>query len=158
MPDAFLYRQIHTAPLLVANQAGATSTDTIHRTRIHAGVNRERLCGAMVNSLTFASAETGGRSYGGGVLELEPREAEDLPVPYRFAGELDLDYLETRLRAGDLPSALEHGDDVLLRRGCGMSRSDIRRARAGWDRLRQRRQRRRSSSARRQLINEPQAA
>lgn len=158
VPDAFLYRQIHTAPLLVANQAEATSTDTIHRTRIHAGVHRERLCGAMVNSLTFASAETGGRSYGGGVLELEPREAEDLPVPYRFAGELDLDYLETRLRAGDLPSALEHGDDVLLRRGCGMSRSDIKRARAGWDRLRQRRQRRRSSSARRQLVNEPQAA
>ena len=150
VPDAFLYRQIHTAPLLVSNQAQATSTDTIHRTRIHAGVDRERLCGAMVNSLTFASAETGGRSYGGGVLELEPREAENLPVPYRFAADLDLEYLDTRLRAGDLPGALAHGDDVLLRRGCGMSPSDIKRARTGWDRLRRRRQRRRSGGARRQ--------
>ena len=148
VPDAFLYRQIHTAPLLVANQAGATSTDTIHRTRIHAGVDRERLCGAMINSVTFACAETGGRSYGGGVLELEPREAECLPVPYRFAGELDLDYLDARLRAGDLPSALAHGDDVLLRRGCGMSQRDVELARAGWDRLRSRRQRRRSGARR----------
>ena len=144
VPDAFLFRQIHTAPLLVANQAGATSTDTIHRTRVHTGVDRERLCGAMINSLTFASAEVGGRSYGGGVLELEPREAERLLVPYEFAASLDLDYMEERLRAGDLPSALAHGDDVLLRQGCGMSRTELKAARSGWDRLRRRRQRRRA--------------
>ena len=149
VPDAFLFRQIHTAPLLVANQAGATSTDTIHRVRIHTGVDRERLCGAMVNSLTFASAEIGGRSYGGGVLELEPREAEHLPVPYRFAEDLDLDYLEARLRAGDLASAVAHGDEVLLRRGYGMSRSEVNAAHSGWNRLRQRRQRRRSGTSRR---------
>lgn len=40
-------------------------------------------------------------------------------VPYRFAGDLDLDYLEARLRAGDLASAIAHGDEVLLRRGYG---------------------------------------
>lgn len=144
VPDAFLYRQIHTAPLLVANHAGATSTDTIHRARVRSDVDRERLCGAMINSLTFASAEIGGRSYGGGVLELEPREAEGLLVPYRFAGDLDLDFIEARLRASDLPSALAHGDDVLLRRGYGMSRNDVRTARSGWERLRKRRQRRKS--------------
>ena len=144
VPDAFLFRQIHTAPLLVANQAGATSTDTIHRTRVRAGVDRERLCGAMINSLTFAAAEIGGRSYGGGVLELEPREAERLLVPYEFAAHLDLDFLEARLRVGDLPSALAHGDDVLLRRGCGMSHGELKAVRSGWDRLRRRRQKRKA--------------
>ena len=149
VPDAFLFRQIHTAPLLVANQAGATSTDTIHRTRVHADVDRERLCGAMINSLTFASAELGGRSYGGGVLELEPREAERLLVPYQFAARLDLDYMDERLRAGDLPSALAHGDDVLLRHGCGMSPAELKAVRSGWDRLRRRRQRRRAGGTHR---------
>ena len=148
VPDAFLYRQIHMAPLLAANHAAATSTDTIHRVRVHARVDREQLCGAMVNSVTFACAEVGGRSYGGGVLELEPREAENLPVPYQFAGELDLDYLDARLRAGDLPGALAHGDDVLLRRGCGMSQREVERASRGWSRLRSRRQRRRSGARR----------
>ena len=143
VPDAFLFRQIHKAPLLVANHAGATSTDTIHRVRVRGDVDCDRLCASMVNSLTFAWAEVCGRSYGGGVLELEPREAEGLFVPYRFAGDLDVDYVDDRLRAGDLKSALDHGDDILLRRGCGLSVRDMRRAREAWDRLRQRRQRRR---------------
>ena len=143
VPDAFLFRQIHTAPLLAVNRAGATSTDTVHRVRVYGGVDRDRLAGAMVNSLTFAWAEVAGRSYGGGVLELEPREAETLLVPYQFAGELDLDFLDSRLRKGDLPAALAHGDDILLRRGCGMSTDEIERLRSGWNRLRLRRQRRR---------------
>ncbi len=143
VPDAFLFRQIHTAPLLAVNCAGATSTDTVHRVRVHGGVDGDRLAGAMVNSLTFAWSEVAGRSYGGGVLELEPREAETLLLPYQFAGELDLEFLDSRLREGDLPAALAHGDDVLLRRGCGLSKGDIERLRSGWNRLRLRRQRRR---------------
>ena len=146
VPDAFLFRQIHKAPLLVANDAGATSTDTIHRVRVRGDVDRDRLCASMVNSLTFAWAEVCGRSYGGGVLELEPREAENLFVPYGFTGDLDVDYVDDRLRAGDMKAALDHGDDVLLRRGCGLSKTDVRRARDGWNRLRQRRQRRRQGA------------
>ena len=142
VPDAFLYRQIHHAPLLVANHARATSTDTIHRVRMAEGVDTETLCASMVNSFTFAWAEVCGRSYGGGVLELEPREAEKLLVPYRFAAALDIDYVDRRLRAGDLEAAMDHGDDVLLKRGCGLSDRDVARARAAWNRLRLRRQRR----------------
>ena len=148
VPDAFLFRQIHTAPLLAVNRAGATSTDTVHRVRIYGGVDRDRLAGAMVNSLTFAWSEVVGRSYGGGVLELEPREAEALLVPYQFADQLDLEFLDARLRQGDLLAALAHGDDVLLRRGCGMSTDEIERLRSGWDRLRLRRQRRRRERSR----------
>ena len=39
------------------------------------------LAAASINSVTFAFSEVMGRSYGGGVLELEPREAEPLPFP-----------------------------------------------------------------------------
>ena len=143
VPDAFLFRQIHHAPLLAANHARATSTDTIHRVRVAAGVDVDLLCASMVNSLTFAWAEVCGRSYGGGVLELEPREAERLLVPYRSAEGPDLEYLDRRLRAGDLEGALDHGDRVLLKHGCGFSDRDVQRARAAWNRLRSRRHRRR---------------
>ena len=142
-PDAFLFRQIHQAPLLVANRAGATATDTIHRVRVASGVDVESLCASMVNSLTFAWAEVCGRSYGGGVLELEPREAEKLLVPYQFTAGLDMEHIDSRLRAGDLEGALDHGDDVLLRKGCGLSRKEVAQARSAWNRLRLRRQRRR---------------
>ncbi len=143
VPDAFLFRQIHHAPLLAANRACATSTDTIHRVRVAAGVDVDSLCASMVNSLTFAWAEVCGRSYGGGVLELEPREAERLLVPYRFSEGLDLEYIDRRLRAGDLEGAMDHGDRVLLKSGCGFADRDVRSARAAWNRLRSRRHRRR---------------
>lgn len=142
VPDAFMFRQIHKAPLLVANHCGATTTDTIHRVRVYGGVRTEALCASVVNSLTFAWSEVCGRSYGGGVLELEPREAECLLVPYRHSEQLDLTYIDQRLRAGELEAALDHGDSCLLKSGCGLSRQDISIARSAWNKLRLRRQRR----------------
>jgi len=141
-PDAFLFRQIHHAPLLVANGAQATATDTIHRVRTGRGIKVERVAASLVNSLTFAWAEACGRSYGGGVLELEPKEAEKLLMPYEFAESLDLDHLDAKLRKGELEAAVDHGDRVLLQEGCGFSRSDVLRVRRAWNRLRQRRQKR----------------
>ena len=81
MPDAFLLRQIHLAPRMTANTAGATTTDTVHRVRVYEGTDPQALSVAFHNSATFAFAEIMGRSYGGGILELEPREAELLPMP-----------------------------------------------------------------------------
>ena len=37
---------------------------------------------SFYNSLTLVFAETDGRYYGGGVLELTPREFKKLPIPY----------------------------------------------------------------------------
>lgn len=142
-PDAMLFRQIHTMPLLVANHAGVTTTDTIHRVRVRAGVDVDHLCASMVNSLTCAWAEVGGRSYGGGVLELEPREAETLRVPFACSGTVDVDYVDARLRAGEFEQALDHGDEVLLRRGCGWSSKDVGHVRTAWKKLSARRHRRR---------------
>ena len=64
------------------NGAKATSTDTIHRVRVKKDVDIRLLTTVFFNSLTLAWAEVCGRSYGGGVLELEPREAEELPIFY----------------------------------------------------------------------------
>ena len=143
VPDAFLFRQIHHAPLLVANHAQSTSTDTIHRVRVFPGVLTERLCASMVNSLTVAWSEVVGRSYGGGVLELEPREAEKLPVPYNHAGEVDADFIDRKLRLGEISAALDHGDKVLLQEGCGYTSRELKLMRSAWTRLRERRQVRR---------------
>ena len=66
-----------------------------------------------------------------------------VPIWARFvflALVLDVYYVDERLRVGDLKNALDHGDDILLRHGCGLSMTDVKRAREAWDRLRQRRQ------------------
>ena len=77
-PDAFMLRQISSYPKVILNSTQATSTDTIHRVKMNANIQPDILIASFHNSLTFAFAEVFGRSYGGGVLELEPREAEAL--------------------------------------------------------------------------------
>ena len=142
-PDAFLFRQIHDAPLLVANEAGATSTDTIHRVRFKRELSARTLAAAFCNSLTFAWAEVCGRSYGGGVLELEPREAEELPIPLEAAAALDTDRLDAILRESGVEAALDYSDPILLGEGLRLPAGEIDAVRASWGQLRDRRKNRR---------------
>lgn len=139
VPDGFLFRQIHSHPLLVVNTAGAVSTDTIHRVRVRDGINVEILAASFVNSLTFAWAEVAGRSYGGGVLELEPREAQGLPVPYFENSALDTEKIDDLIRSGKIELALDYVDDLLLVKRLGFSTSQVKSIRSAWHELRDRR-------------------
>lgn len=138
-PQAFMLRQIHTYPKLILNDASATSTDTIHRVRLRNGTPARTVTSAFLNSLTFAFSEVIGRSYGGGVLELEPNEAEKLPLPLAGAETLDLDDLDRLLRLGKIEAVLDITDQTLLRDGLGLSAEDTARLRAIWQKLRDRR-------------------
>jgi adenine-specific DNA-methyltransferase len=139
VPDAFLLRQIHGYPKLILNQAQATSTDTVHRVKLKNGTNGREITAAFLNSLTFAFSEVKGRSYGGGVLELEPNEAEQLPLPTKGAENLDLKELHTLLLKDDIDSVLDITDRALLIKGLGLSLKDVGSLRAIWKKLRDRR-------------------
>jgi adenine-specific DNA methylase len=139
-PDAFLLRQIYDHPRIIANTAGAISTDTIHRVRMLNGVPPARLAAASVNSVTFGFAEVMGRSYGGGVLELEPREAEALPFPDPHALTLqDVKHVDWLLRGGRLIDALDHVDRRLLIETLHLEPRMVKTLRLVWERLRDRR-------------------
>jgi adenine-specific DNA methylase len=143
VPGAFMLRQIYEFPKVVANKTGATSTDTIHRVRLKPGVDGERLAAASINSLTFAFSEVMGRSYGGGVLELEPREAEALPFPDPQAlRRSDVTKIDSLIRSGDVRAALDIADERLLRQALGLSPKAIQDLRSVWVTLRERRLRR----------------
>ena len=94
---------------------------------------------AFLNSLTYAFSEVIGRSYGGGVLELEPNEAEKLPLPLICADRLDLNELDRHLREGNISTVLDITDEVLLRQGMGLSIEETRMIRRIWQKLRDRR-------------------
>jgi adenine-specific DNA methylase len=143
-PDAFMLRQIYDHPRVIANLTDATATDTIHRVRMINGLPPLKLATASINSVTFAFSEVLGRSYGGGVLELEPREAEELPFPDPDGLTMrDVKAVDRRLRAGDLIGALDYVDSKLLD---GMEPQLIQELRAVWTTLRDRRAKRASSS------------
>ena len=69
---------------LTTNQAGARHLNSVHGVYLKEEVReiaREVLPVASLNSMTLLGAELVGRSYGGGVLKIEPREADRWWVP-----------------------------------------------------------------------------
>jgi hypothetical protein len=103
------------------------------------------MAAAFCNSLTFAWAEVCGRSYGGGVLELEPREAEELPIPLDAAAAIDEKKLDGILRNSGVEAALDYSDPILLGDGLGMSTSEVKAVRDCWVQLRDRRKNRKQA-------------
>jgi adenine-specific DNA-methyltransferase len=142
-PDAFMFRQIHDFPRVVVNEARATCTDTIHRVRVAPGLDVNDIASMCFTSLTAASAEIEGRSYGGGVLELEPTEAERLLVPANLTPGLPIAEIDRLVRAGKLREAIDLNDDLVLRQGLGLSKKDVAVLRSAWDTMRERRHGRR---------------
>jgi adenine-specific DNA methylase len=137
IPDGFVFRQIYDFPRMVLNLAGATSTDTIHRLRCR--VAPERLISNTYTYLTAASAEIEGRSYGGGVLELEPTEAERLLMPAKLGKALSLAECDRMTRAGRLAQVLEENSRLVLTGTMGLSRGDCSMLLDIWTKMRERR-------------------
>jgi adenine-specific DNA-methyltransferase len=84
VPDLFMTYMNADTPRLTANEAGVHHINSIHGVYLGADVRqlgRELLSVASLNTLSMLGAEMVGRSYGGGILKLEPREADQLPVP-----------------------------------------------------------------------------
>jgi len=137
VPDGFVLRQIYDFPRFVLNAANATSTDTIHRLRCKR--NPQEVIANLYTHLTAASAEIEGRSYGGGVLELEPTEAERLLVPREHALALPLSECDRLVREGRLDDVLHENDRLVLMDGMGLSRRDCQTLRGIWEKMRDRR-------------------
>jgi len=144
-PDGFMFRQIYDFPRIVLNNSGATSTDTIHRLTAKA-VKPERIIANTYTWLTAASAEIEGRSYGGGVLELEPTEAERLLMPAKLNGAMPLADADRLIRAGRLDDVLEENARIVLKSNMGLSAIDCGILREIWTKMRDRRMARRKSS------------
>lgn len=133
-PDLFFTYMSHRYPRLVANSAGATFLNSMHGVRLQSefrGLPKMALPLLALNSVTMIGAEVNGRSYGGGLLKMEPREAARLPVPnpeHLLTAwkrlKPDASKLDTRLRGGLWTNVVKRVDEVLLREVIGLSHAD----------------------------------
>ena len=139
-----MLKRAHDTPRLILNRLGAYTTDTAYRIRSQS-VKAEQLVANFFNPLTALSAELEGRHYGGGVLELVPSEIERLAVPLTAKGAQDLKQLDRDIRKKPATEVLStHGCCVLS--GIGLSRAEQEQLIGSWIKLRNRRQRKSSSS------------
>ena len=107
-------------PKFVLNQCNAVSTDTMHRIKFHDGIEPQRAVLSYYNSISFAFTELCGRSYGGGVLEILPKETGNIyipkmdGVPLNAAAEL-LEQIDSIMRnKGDIETVLDLVDKRIL--------------------------------------------
>lgn len=134
-PDLLLTYMNHGSPRLVRNEARVELLNSVYGVSFKPklrSLGNSVLPIAALNSLTALGAELVGRSYGGGLLKHEPREADMLPMP----GEQLLATCENRLRllrsqveglmrSSDISSAVDIVDGVVLRDGFGLSEDEV---------------------------------
>lgn len=124
VPDLFLPYMIGREPVSSMNAARASYTNTLHGLRLRRAAAAQALVIGLHSTLTLLSMELCGRTYGGGVLKLEPSEMERVhtAVP---AGSGVASRLNRLLRSGDYAVAVALADEAVLRNKLGLSRSDI---------------------------------
>lgn len=132
-PDLFFTYMSHRFPRLIRNVARVGFVNSMHGIDLRGErrTTRATLPIAALNSLTQLSAELIGRSYGGGILKLEPKEAGQLLVPrpdllqklYEM-GSSPAEKIERQIRSGDWEAAQECIDSVLLRDLIALSSRD----------------------------------
>ncbi|MBA3655727.1 MAG: N-6 DNA methylase [Gemmatimonadaceae bacterium] len=134
-PDILLTYMDHVRPRMTTNLAGVAYLNSLYGIELKADyrkVGMDLLPLAAINSLTLLGAEMVGRAYGGGLLKLEPTEADKLPLPspdvlLAFASELRAlrPQVNKALGLGKLFDAVKLIDRVLLVSACGLVQKEI---------------------------------
>jgi adenine-specific DNA-methyltransferase len=120
VPHLFLPYMGSGPPHLTVNEADATCTNAVHRVWLDSPEegNKEAVAAASWTTLSRLSAELFGRSYGGGVLKLEPRGAGDLRIASTRPAVLDEIAEMLDLKGSEAACAL--ADRRILEEGLGV--------------------------------------
>ena len=124
--DAFLSYMSGEGPRLVSNRADLVAPNTLHLLRTDKGWKPEVLIGGWHSSLTKLSCEIEGHALGGGLLKLEPSEAENVLIALPYPSEAPglVQELDKLIRERDRQAANELADRRVLRRRLGLSATE----------------------------------
>lgn len=140
LSDALFIRRNNLFPRLILNEAQAYTTDTMHRVFTKKTTNKNAFIASFYNSLSLAFAEIVGRSYGGGVLELMPSEAEQILLPYRTENTELLEIIDKMMRSKkSIDDILKITNQQILKEGYGFSEKEIKLSDSIWKKLSARR-------------------
>ena len=102
VPDGFLSVMAGDTPQIVKNAARCVATNSVHVVNMRPGESFSAMQSGFASTLTRLSCELEGHPLGGGLLKLEPREAQRLLIP---STTLTAETFSTK----EMDEALEHG-------------------------------------------------
>lgn len=138
--DALFIRRNNLYPRLILNDAKAYTTDTMHRVFLKVGTDKNAFIASFYNSLSLAFSEIVGRSYGGGVLELMPSEAEKILLPYQVINSDLMPIIDKMMREkNNISEILDITNNLILKVGYGFTDKEIKLADSIWRKLSSRR-------------------
>lgn len=125
-PQMFLPYMGSRPPRIVVNDAKATCTNAVHRLRMKPGVrcSTSRVAAASWSTLYALSAELSGKSYGGGVLKLEPGRTTKMAAALPPSGEL-LEEIALHVKKDGIDAGCKLADKRLLIDGLGLSTKEL---------------------------------
>lgn len=132
-----------THPRAAVNAAGALYTNSLHGLRLADPSQAGLFVLSFCTSMTLLSLELQGRSYGGGILKLEPTEMLQVQLAWPRVGAAALssalEEVDQALRGRDSSAATAIADRLLLEGALGLGAGELARLRSGRNRLVQRR-------------------
>jgi len=141
--DILLTYMAGSWPRAALNTAGALYSNTLHGLRTHPGVDAAVVALMFHSSLTLLSVEVEGRSYGGGILKLEPSEMARVRVaaPSLDSGlrQVLIDLADRELRRQGYEEVVREIDRTVLQGILGLSKYTVSLLRSGRERLLERR-------------------
>jgi adenine-specific DNA-methyltransferase len=132
-PQAFFQYMSASYPRFVLNSAGVCCTNNLHRLTLKDSTRTDllkKVALGTLSSISWLDAEISGRSYGRGVLKLEPKAIKQLRVP--LLDEVDPCFfrqIDQILRLGDLKAANELVDQKLLVETFGFTKTEVEKVR-----------------------------
>lgn len=125
VPDAFATCASPSGPALVLNEGGWRCTNTVHEVRWRDGEASPRW--AMVaaqTSFVQLQAELLGRSYGGGLLKVDPGHWKRILFPVMPCDQALMTEMDSLLRAGARDAARRRADQELMKHQAGAMAAD----------------------------------
>lgn len=121
--DGFLTYMSGRNPRLVGNLTDAVAPNNLHVIRMHglSTIPVAHVAAAWRTSLTRLSIELEGHPMGGGMLKLEPREAERVAIPAAGGAWVDVHALDLLARERSEPEVMSRADDLFLRGAVGLT-------------------------------------
>ena len=124
--EGFIFKRTHNFHRLCVNDANVLTTDAAYQIKMTGDHKIQDLCFSFYNSLTILFAESGGRFYGGGVLELTPVEFRNLPLAFhRPRPQTFKNFISTFPKSSDFSKHLFRFGDGWLKQKLGLTSRQI---------------------------------